>query len=234
MSGLATPAKLRSALPRLDGRNWDILARIPAVTFFGVFTLGYAHSVMDKLPGIAAMDAAGVLQLLARVAAFAFVLLVTIGMAARLPPLAKRGGVLPRLVALGGAFTLLALPLVSSPAEMPLGVAALSFSLLAAGHAFSCYALLHLGRALSIMAEARRLVTTGPYAVVRHPLYAAEALATFGILLQFWSAPAVALWAVHVCLQFGRMFYEEQVLRQTFPEYDAYAGRTSRLVPGVF
>jgi len=39
------------------------------------------------------------------------------------------------------------------------------------------YGLLYLSRSLSIIPEVRRLVTGGPYRVVRHPLYAAEILA---------------------------------------------------------
>jgi protein-S-isoprenylcysteine O-methyltransferase Ste14 len=30
------------------------------------------------------------------------------------------------------------------------------------------------------------------------------------------------------------MRHEEQVLRATFPEYEAYAARTRRLIPGVY
>jgi len=35
-------------------------------------------------------------------------------------------------------------------------------------------------------------------------------------------------------LQFARMIYEERVLRETFPEYAAYARRTARLIPGIY
>ena len=34
--------------------------------------------------------------------------------------------------------------------------------------------------------------------------------------------------------QLQRMRNEEQILRQTFPEYAAYAARTRGLIPGVF
>lgn len=233
---MSNAAPLEAASPAMapQAALRDRLGRLPAVAFFACVTLLYGLQTLAKLPGAAELDAAGVLQLLAHVAGFAFVLLVTVAMALRLPPVARSAGLAPRAVALGGTLTLVGMPWVASQVEMPLGMAALSFGLLIAGHAFSCYALMHLGRALSIMAEARRLVTTGPYRFVRHPLYAAEALASLGILLQFWSVAAVALWLVHFGLQVGRMFYEEQVLRRAFPEYDAYAGRTARLIPGVF
>lgn len=34
-------------------------------------------------------------------------------------------------------------------------------------------------------------------------------------------------------LTFVRMFAEERLLRPTFPEYDAYAARTKRIIPFV-
>jgi protein-S-isoprenylcysteine O-methyltransferase Ste14 len=35
-------------------------------------------------------------------------------------------------------------------------------------------------------------------------------------------------------LQLARIRYEERVLRATFPEYDEYAKRTWRLIPGIY
>ncbi|MBX6740530.1 MAG: hypothetical protein IRY87_00610 [Acetobacteraceae bacterium] len=51
------------------------------------------------------------------------------------------------------------------------------------------------------MAEARRLVTSGPYPVLRHPRYAAKATALVGFLLLFLSLPAFILWAAEIALQ---------------------------------
>jgi protein-S-isoprenylcysteine O-methyltransferase Ste14 len=95
--------------------------------------------------------------------------------------------------------------------------------------------LLHLGKSFSIMAEARTLVTGGPYAIVRHPLYVAEAIATVGVLVGFFSWAAVAIVIVQFACQIQRMRNEEAVLLGTFPvDYARYMARTKRLIPGVW
>ena len=84
------------------------------------------------------------------------------------------------------------------------------------------------------MAEARRLVTSGPYSLVRHPVYLCEEIAIVGTLLQFLSPATIAIFAVHVCIQFQRMRNEERVLRQAFSDYTEYEARTSaRILPGI-
>jgi protein-S-isoprenylcysteine O-methyltransferase Ste14 len=95
-------------------------------------------------------------------------------------------------------------------------------------------ALAWLGRSFSIMAEARRLVTHGPYALVRHPLYAAEVIGALGLFLQYASPWTALLMVVSMGIQLQRMRNEEQVLGATFSEYAAYAARTRRLIPGVY
>jgi protein-S-isoprenylcysteine O-methyltransferase Ste14 len=46
------------------------------------------------------------------------------------------------------------------------------------GSALAVFALTTAGCFCSLMAEARQLVTCGPYRVIRYPLYLAEAIAT--------------------------------------------------------
>jgi protein-S-isoprenylcysteine O-methyltransferase Ste14 len=145
----------------------------------------------------------------------------------------KAPGLAPRLIAFAGSYLMLVLPFFPS-SEMSLGASVASAALMFLGNGLSVYVLFWLGRSLSIMAEARRLVTTGPYAVVRHPLYVAEELAVLGLFIQFASAWAAVLLVIHIALQFRRMRYEENVLRDTFPEYGEYAQRTRRLIPGIY
>jgi protein-S-isoprenylcysteine O-methyltransferase Ste14 len=95
-------------------------------------------------------------------------------------------------------------------------------------------ALSQLGRSFSIMAESRQLVTTGPYRFVRHPLYAAELIATIGVFMQFASICTASLLVVHIAFQLRRMHNEELILTARFPEYDTYQRTIARLIPGVF
>lgn len=110
----------------------------------------------------------------------------------------------------------------------------ISALLLLTGNYLCIVTLMHLGRSISIMSEARRLVTSGPYSLIRHPLYFAEEVAILGVFLQFRSWTAFAILAAHFAFQIRRMLNEERVLRESFPEYLDYMKRTSRLIPGVW
>jgi hypothetical protein len=82
--------------------------------------------------------------------------------------------------------------------------------------------------------QARKLVVGGPYRLVRHPLYVAEEIALIGFLMQYAWYAAVAFLILHMGFQIRRMMYEESLLRAVFPDYDAYARRTARLIPGIW
>jgi protein-S-isoprenylcysteine O-methyltransferase Ste14 len=103
-----------------------------------------------------------------------------------------------------------------------------------AGLAVCLASLYALGRSFGFAAADRGLVTRGPYAVVRHPVYAAYMIIQLGYLLQF-----VALWNVAVLLfatgcNIGRALAEERVLGVS-GEYAAYRARVGwRLLPGLW
>jgi protein-S-isoprenylcysteine O-methyltransferase Ste14 len=142
-------------------------------------------------------------------------------------------GFLPRFAAVAGTFLSLGF-LLLPPQELSTALYLFSLLLLIAGTAFAIWALLVLGRSISLMPEARRLVTSGPYAFVRHPLYLGEMVAIAGIGLQHFSVWALLLIGLGWAFQFQRMKYEEEVLSRSFPGYGEYMARTSRLVPGVY
>lgn len=108
-----------------------------------------------------------------------------------------------------------------------------SVVIMTAGMAFSVYAVAHLGRSFGAVPRARALVTSGPYSVVRHPLYVGEIVAFFGAILVDLSAYKVAVFVLLALVQAYRATQEEKVLTEAFPEYADYAATTSRFVPRV-
>lgn len=171
--------------------------------------------------------------LAAHVCGLAFLVLI-IGMTiVRYPPLRSAEGLEPRLSALAGTFLAGALSLLP-PVSIAPAVTIAAVGLSALGALLSSYVLLWLGRSFSIMAQARKLVTSGPYRVVRHPLYCAEALMALGLTLLVLSPAAVAILLVQAAFQLRRMFNEERVLRTQFTDYEDYAERVPMLIPRLF
>jgi protein-S-isoprenylcysteine O-methyltransferase Ste14 len=215
-------------------RTYDVLVRVPFVAWF--LFLEYAtvwHLAQYMEMRGALSDALFVANVLARVAVILFLATFMAFVMLRSRPIRKAPGPWPRLAAFVGTFVMMIVPLFP-PHEMSLATSILSALLIFIGDGFAVYVVLWLGRSISLMPEARKLVTGGPYAVMRHPLYAAEEAAVIGTYLQFASPWTTALLIVHGLIQIRRMLYEEQVLRRAFPEYGDYASRTARVIPGVF
>ena len=76
------------------------------------------------------------------------------------------------------------------------------------------------------------LTMTGPYAYTRNPLYLGSMLIAFGFALasrSIWIAIALAV--LFAIIYVPVIKGEEAFLRSTFPEFDAYSRRVSRLLP---
>lgn len=99
------------------------------------------------------------------------------------------------------------------------------------GAAFSIWALSHLKRSFGLRVAVRALVTDGPYARIRHPLYLGEIIHILGIAIL--STKPVALWLFvgSVILQVVRAKIEEHKFLHSLPEYAAYKSRTGFLWP---
>ncbi|NOZ13795.1 MAG: isoprenylcysteine carboxylmethyltransferase family protein [Acidobacteria bacterium] len=88
---------------------------------------------------------------------------------------------------------------------------------------------------LSADATPGNLVTSGPYRVIRHPIYASVVFFVFAAALSRFSL-LNAVFAVF-CLAgaLTRIFIEEQLLRKQFPgQYESYARKTWRIIPFIF
>lgn len=91
------------------------------------------------------------------------------------------------------------------------------------------------GSATVEVAEGQHVVSTGPYAIVRHPMYAGAALYLAGMALalgSWWTLiPAVLTMLALV----WRLLDEERFLAGNLPGYTDYCERVRwRLIPGVF
>lgn len=78
------------------------------------------------------------------------------------------------------------------------------------------------------------LVTTGPYRIIRHPIYTAACLFGWGAIVVHRSLVSVALGILLLLGALVRMICEEQLLKQRYPEYVEYAKVTKRMVPFLF
>jgi protein-S-isoprenylcysteine O-methyltransferase Ste14 len=220
---------------RRRSRAYDLMMRLPLLAWSAGCTMasigGLARYLRGADPGLP--YAVYAVNMAMRLSTIAFLLLLAASVVLRARLIGKARGLEPRVSAFAGAFLVYAIPFfprreLSVTAEM---VATL---LVLFGSAAAIITLMRLGRSFSMMAEARRLVTSGPYRFVRHPLYLAEELAIIGISMQFFSLSTAFLLAVQIAFQLRRMHNEEAVLAESFPEYAAYRQRTARLLPGIY
>ena len=135
--------------------------------------------------------------------------------------------------ALGLAGTLLPLTAIA-PEGAAVAPIALCAGLMAVGFLLQLWAKLTLRRSFGVVAANRGVKASGPYRLVRHPMYAGYALTHIGFLL---SGPALwnlAVYGATLVIAVRRILAEERVLMQD-SAYRALAEKTrSRLLPFVF
>src|SRR4249920_683981 len=78
------------------------------------------------------------------------------------------------------------------------------------------------------------LVTTGPYAYLRHPIYAAIMYFIWAGALDHFTWRVLAYAELITAGAFTRMHIEEYLLVRRYPEYRAYKKRAKKLIPFVY
>jgi protein-S-isoprenylcysteine O-methyltransferase Ste14 len=125
------------------------------------------------------------------------------------------------------------------PSEVPVPLQALGWTMLVLSCAFMMWVMRENSFAAPVIKlqteRGHRVVSTGPYAWVRHPMYSAIVVFFVGMPLLLGSWWGVALSPLFIVLYAVRTGIEERTLRAGLPGYADYAARVRyRLLPGVW
>jgi protein-S-isoprenylcysteine O-methyltransferase Ste14 len=83
--------------------------------------------------------------------------------------------------------------------------------------------------------EGQRVIDTGPYAIVRHPMYTSAIFLLIGVPLLLGSWLGLAFSALFILGLTWRTVHEERALRAELKGYEDYAARVRyRLIPFVW
>ena len=118
----------------------------------------------------------------------------------------------------------------------PIAVSWILVAIACAGLAFTWWARIHLGRLWSTSVTRKadhRIVDTGPYGIVRHPIYTGISLAAFATAVMRGTAAGWAGAAVMTLGWYVKARLEESFLREQLgaEAYGAYARRVPMPVP---
>ena len=123
--------------------------------------------------------------------------------------------------------------------EFPLWLNLIGFILISLGYAFAAWALAENRFFYSVVRigtdQGHVVCDSGPYRFVRHPGYAGNILALFGIVLALGSVWALIPAAVASIIAVIRTVLEDKTLQEELPGYRDYARRVRyRLIPGMY
>jgi protein-S-isoprenylcysteine O-methyltransferase Ste14 len=114
----------------------------------------------------------------------------------------------------------------------------LGASVMLAGLFFAVWAREHLGSNWSssvTIKQGHELITTGPYAVVRHPIYTGILAGLLGTAIALSEVRGFIAFALILLMYWLKLRIEEQWMRSQFGEvYATYAHQTAALVPYLF
>ena len=217
---MSTTNSVRSDLARLSGAGWFGLLGV--MTVWGLLLKVDAIATVNLIPSILA-------GIMITIFYGTLVLLIL----KRPPAKAQSDGWLPKAAALVGTYMPWSVSFFGKSTDDPL-LNVVSAVCLVAGMVMVLLTIRHLGKAFSLVPQARSVVQTGPYRWIRHPLYASEEVAVLGVVLQHLSLASVAVLIVHTAVQMCRIHYEEGLLRRTLPGYATYEASRWRLIPCVW
>ncbi len=166
--------------------------------------------------------------------------LYSVGYLLRGPARRTLPGLGPRLIAYGTAYIMPAFllaagrwaPQLTTPVANPV-LRSAGWILGSASLIFAVRPLWYLRKSFSIEPVARVLVTTGPYAFARHPIYTTYLFAYLGLWISTPRPAITILLIVWFFLLRARIRLEEEVLEAAYPEYAGYRARVGMFWPRI-
>lgn len=231
--GVSPVRKGRFMKTQVKTSRMDI-GRLVAAPVFALLLFFSARGLLGGLSSLFPLDAAKALLLVHRLLIVAFYVLIVVLYFMRTAASSTTRSIPARSIAVGASFLPFAIPLAGGASDASPVVMLGANVIMASGMAFALAALFALGRSFSIIPQTRSLVMHGPYRLVRHPLYLGELVTVAGFVLAGVAPAKVLIFVLLAACQVYRALQEEKLLAAMFPEYEAYASRTPRLLPGVF
>jgi protein-S-isoprenylcysteine O-methyltransferase Ste14 len=219
---------------RKPSRYWKelVFSRLIPALFFSVFLARYLLSLWDSLHSV--RQPSDYLFVIQQCLALAYFTMLVVLYSTRLPARGTDHRFAVVFIAFTGTFSAIGASFLPGGGRHEWLV--LPADILATiGLAYAVWGLAYLRRSFSIIPEARRLVTGGPYAFSRHPVYLGEIITAIGVNMATAGWPSALAVLYFVICELLRMRWEEGVLARAFPaEYPAYAARVPRYAPNPF
>jgi len=93
---------------------------------------------------------------------------------------------------------------------------------------------LHTVTVLPSVKQGGQLCTTGPYRVIRHPMYTAVLLLLLGMMLNNYSHTGLAVFFIVLVDLIVKMNVEEKILLAHYTDYKNYMTKTKRIIPFLY
>ena len=108
-----------------------------------------------------------------------------------------------------------------------------------AGYLLMAWALITLGRNYQLGGSTPRpedkMISDGPYSLIRHPMYTAALSISLGLAFLIQSGAFIGVFFIYLALITPLIVMEENVLRKTYDEqYRVYQQKTRKLIPFIY